>query len=58
MKHTYRVVLENPKGWRLTHIVGSNTHEQPYDRAVREINAHPEHGVHGPWKAIHTDRHS
>lgn len=55
---TYWNVLENPQGWRLTHIVANNTHEQPYERAEREVNANPEHSRYGPWVVVATDRHS
>jgi len=55
---TYRNVLRNPQGWTLTHIVGSDTHEQPYDRAAREVNANPEHNRYGPWTVVSTERHS
>lgn len=55
---TFACVLTNPDGWRLTHIVGSNTHEQPYDRAAREVNANPEHSRYGPWVVVSTERHS
>lgn len=55
---TFRRVLTNPDGWRLTHIVGSGTNEQPYDRATREVNADPEHSRYGPWIVVSTERHS
>ena len=55
---TYRNVLENPQGWRLTHIVPGGGNEQPYDRAAREVNANPSHSKHGPWVVVDTDRHS
>lgn len=53
---TYRCTLTNPEGLRLTVHVGNDTHEQPYDRAAREVNSNPEHSGRGPWVVISTDR--
>lgn len=55
---TYRVTLTNPEGLRLTIHVGNDTHEQPYDRAEREVNADPQHARFGHWTAIFTERAS
>jgi len=58
MAETFRCLLTNPSGDRLTYIAGSNTQEQPYVRAAREVNAHAEHSRFGPWTVIGTERHS
>lgn len=53
---TYRVTLLNPLDWRLTVFVSNDTHEQPYDRAEREVNASAEHSRYGPWRSWQTER--
>ena len=56
--HTYRCTMLNDKGWTFDHIVGNGTNEQPYERAVREVNSNPEHAKNGPWVVYQTERHS
>lgn len=59
MRLTFRTLLINPDGWRLSLSLpadGAPLWRQPGETAKAFADTHPDHAVHGPWTVVSTER--